>query len=77
MSAKATVEQHVKAELARFRAAEDVVNAAMLLYAAVKVTAAQQPQMVVAALPLVETALGAWAKMSEIDAAPESEATEC
>lgn len=77
MSAKATVEGMVKAELERFRAAEDIVNAAMLLFASVKVTAAHQPQMVLAMLPHLEKALAAWARLSEIEATPESEATEC
>lgn len=67
-----TLEQKIKNEMSRLAAADELVNAALSLYGAVKATEIKQPRLVVASLPALERAIERWASLEDYE--PQSEA---
>lgn len=57
--------QQIRAEFAKFQAADVLANAALMLYGALKATEIVQPRLVSACLPAFENAIKAWSEINE------------
>lgn len=67
----------IKAEIAKLEAAQNLANAALSMYGAIKATELKQPRLVLSSLPAVEAAIEAWSNAVEADSMPVSEDTRC
>lgn len=68
-----TPKQQIRAEMARFASADELANAALRIYGAIKATESRQPRLVVAALPALEQAISKWAETNELEPLSEGE----
>lgn len=68
--------KEIQRQMDRFQRADEIANAALLLYGAIKASELRQPRFVLAAVAPLEVAIARWADLSDLDAMPESEETE-
>ncbi len=68
-----TAKEQIKAEMARFASADELANAALSIYGAIKATESRQPRLVVAALPALESAIAKWSEITELEPMSEGE----
>lgn len=68
--------KEIQRQMDRFQRADEIANAALLLYGAIKASESRQPRFVLAAVAPLESAIARWAEINETDAMPESEETE-
>lgn len=63
----------IQAEMKRIAVTDQLGNAALRMFAAIQITQAKQPAVVLAALPDLQRAVEAWCELQEVELEPQSE----
>ena len=68
-----TGKPRIQAEIRRIGVTDDLGNAALRMFAALQITQAKLPVIVLAALPDLQRAAAAWVELQEVELEPEAE----